>query len=146
MREAIISELPDFTNRLVLLMNAGMVLSQAIEKIANEPGNSFFYSELSRLTGRVNTLNTSLPDEIRELARRSGVRELLRLSNIITDNFDKGSELVSKLEQEAGLMWHMSRKQVEEKGRLAESKMTFPMALMLLPLIVITAAPAFMIF
>lgn len=127
-------------------MNAGMVLSQAVEKITEDAQESYFYSELSDIAEKVNHVNASFPDEMREFARESGTRELLRLSNIITDNFDKGSELVSKLEQEAALMWHMSKKQVEEKGRLAESKMTFPMAFMLLSLIIVTAAPAFMIF
>ena len=74
------------------------------------------------------------------------MRELLRLSNIMADNINKGSELVNKLEQEANFMWHMNKKQVEERGRIAESKLTFPMALMLIALLVITAAPAFMLF
>ncbi len=129
-----------------MLLNAGMVLSQAVEKAAEDADASYFYDELLRIIDRVNSLNTSLTDEIREFARQSGIRELLRISNIITENIDKGSELVSKLEQESELMWHMSKKRTEEKGRLAESKMTFPMALMLLSLIMITAAPAFMIF
>ena len=92
------------------------------------------------------SVNSAFDAEFRDFARRSGVRELLRLSNIITDNMNKGTELVSKLEQESALMWHMSKKQVEERGRIAESKMTFPMAVMLLALILVTSAPAFIVF
>ena len=92
------------------------------------------------------SVNSSFDVEFRDFARHSGVRELLRLSNIITDNVNKGTELIDKLEQESAFMWHMSKKQVEERGRVAESKMTFPMAVMLLALILVTSAPAFMTF
>ncbi len=92
------------------------------------------------------TANSDFAAEFRNFAGRSKVRELLRLANIITDNMDKGAALVEKLEQEANFMWHMSKKQVEERGRLAESKLSFPMALMLIALVMITAAPALLSF
>ena len=145
-RDEIAMELPEFVNELVLLLNAGMVVTDAVSKIALENKSGYFAKELADIAKRMKDTNSPFASEFREFARRSGSRELLRLSNIITDNMNKGSELVEKLEQEAGLMWHMSKKQVEEKGRLAESKLTFPMALMLISLILVTAAPAFMIF
>ena len=146
-RQNFTEELPDFTNRLVLLMNAGMVLTSAVTKIAEEEERDcYFYRELKEIKNRIESVNSSFADEFREFAKRSSVRELLRLSNIITDNINKGSELTGKLEQEANFMWHMSKKQVEERGRVAESKLAFPMALMLIALVMITAAPAFMSF
>lgn len=131
---------------MVLLLNAGLVLTTAIAKIAEEDKQSYFYSEIRAIYSRMKSVNSAFDAEFRDFARRSGVRELLRLSNIITDNMNKGTELVSKLEQESALMWHMSKKQVEERGRIAESKMTFPMAVMLLALILVTSAPAFIVF
>ncbi len=145
-QQNVIAELPDFTNRLVLLLNAGMVLTSAVQKIAEEERHCYFYTELREIKKRMRNVNSTFAGEFQEFAKRSGVRELLRLSNIIADNLDKGSELVEKLEQESNFMWHMSKKQVEERGRTAESKLVFPMALMLLALILITAAPAFMSF
>ena len=145
-QQNVISELPDFINRLVLLLNAGLVLTTAIAKIAEEDKESYFYKEIRDIYSRMKSVNSSFNVEFRDFARHSGVRELLRLSNIITDNVNKGTELIDKLEQESAFMWHMSKKQVEERGRVAESKMTFPMAVMLLALILVTSAPAFMTF
>lgn len=146
-RQNVTEELPDFTNRLVLLLNAGLVLTSAAAKITDEEERDcYFYRELKNINERVMNVNSSFVTEFREFAKRSGVRELLRLSNIITDNINKGADLISKLEQESAFMWHMSKKQVEERGRIAESKLTFPMALMLIALVMITAAPAFMSF
>ena len=143
----ILSALPDFTNRLVLLLNAGMVVTQAVQKIAREEErDSYFYRQLHEIGRRMQMSNSDFAAEFRNFAGYSGVRELLRLANIITDNMNKGSALVEKLEQEANFMWHMSKKQVEERGRLAESKLSFPMALMLIALVMITAAPALLSF
>ncbi|MBQ2746872.1 MAG: type II secretion system F family protein [Firmicutes bacterium] len=139
-------ELPEFTNKLVLLLNAGLVLRSAIEIIAEEESDSILSRELRSITLNMKSVNSTFEDEFRNLARKTGLRELLRLSNIFTDNIDKGSELVKKLDIEASFMWQMSKKQVEERGRIAESKLTFPMALMLLSLILVTSAPALMYF
>ena len=145
-KKHILMELPEFTNKLVLLLNAGLVLRSAIEIIAEEESDSILSRELRSITLNMKSVNSTFEDEFRNLARKTGLRELLRLSNIFTDNIDKGSELVKKLDIEASFMWQMSKKQVEERGRIAESKLTFPMALMLLSLILVTSAPALMYF
>lgn len=145
-KKVILLELPEFTNKLVLLLNAGLVLRSAIERIAEEDSESILCRELRNISLKMKNVNSTFEDEFRNFARRIGLRELLRISNIFSDNIDKGSELVKKLDIEASFMWQMSRKQVEERGRIAESKLTFPMALMLLSLILITAAPALMYF
>jgi len=40
------------------------------------------------------------------------------------------------------LLWEQRKKLAEERGRAAETKMAFPLAILLLVLILITAAPA----
>ena len=56
----------------------------------------------------------------------------------------KGVNLTEKLESESDILWTQRKKIAEEKGRIAETKLTFPLALLLLVLILITAAPAIM--
>ena len=137
--------LPDFLNELVLLMTAGMVLSEAVIKIAGESGGSLLQEELRRIADRMKRSNSPVIDEFRAFAAESGVRELIRVSNILRDNVDKGSELTEKLSREADLLWHQNLKSVEESGRIAESRLTFPMSMMLVSLLIITGAPAFML-
>ena len=139
------AELPELLNTLVLLLSAGLVLTQAVEKIAEDGGDSYLMCSLREITAKMRGSNADFTDEFRSFARDTGVRELIRLANIFRDNVDMGAELVSKLEQESAFMWHMSLKQVEEQGRLAESKLTFPLSLMLVALLMITCAPAFML-
>ena len=66
----------------------------------------------------------------------------MRVSNIINDNINKGVELTDKLQAESEILWLNRKKSCEEKGRLAETKMTLPLMLFLMVLIIITVAPA----
>ena len=40
------------------------------------------------------------------------------------------------------LLWFSRKKRAAEKGRLAETKLTFPLMLLLLALVMVTTAPA----
>lgn len=144
--------LPEFINKLVLLMSAGLILTEAFERIviqreASLQGHaeeSYFYLQMSEIYRKVKTTNTPLSAAFREFAVRSGVKELIRVSNIINDNIGKGGELTDKLRNQSEALWFARKKEAEERGRLSESKMAFPMAILLLALVTITVAPALM--
>lgn len=146
--ESIEEELPVFLNKLVLLMNAGLVLSAAFEKIVNDynayiySNKSYFYSQLVDISTKVNETNASTVEELKRFAERSKNREFMRITNVISDNINKGTELVNVLQIESGFLWFQRKKRAEEKGRIAETKLTLPLALQLLVLIMITLAPA----
>jgi pilus assembly protein TadC len=149
MRSGIRRDFPDFLAKLLLLLNAGLVVTAAVEKIAEDyrerrrPGEEkVFFEELLGMEHRVKGANTSLSAEFAGLAARSGQREVMRFSAILADNIDKGSALADKLMQEESMLRVMRKKRAEEKGRLAETKLTFPMALQLGAIIIITVAPA----
>jgi len=149
-KDSIIRELPEFINRLVLLLNAGLVLTSAFARITEgceaggKEGISYFYSQLNQIGRSMRETNGSMALELQEFAARSGVRELMRVSGIISDNIDKGAGLVEKLRIESELLWMTKKKIAEGKGRLSETKLTFPLVILLLVLIMITIAPALM--
>ena len=85
--------------------------------------------------------------EFRDFSRSSehsgeGSRELMRISNIITDNISKGVELTDKLQSESETLWLSRKRSSEERGRLAETKLTMPLTVFLLVLVVVTVSPA----
>ncbi|MHC1722549.1 MAG: hypothetical protein AB9836_05005 [Aminipila sp.] len=148
--ESIEEELPDFLNKIVLLMNAGLVLSAAFEKIVMDYNShayldkSYFYNQLTEINVKVAETNASMVRELKTLAGRSKNREFMRISSVISDNVHKGTELVNILQGESSFLWFQRKKRAEEKGRIAETKLTMPLALQLLVLIIITLAPAMM--
>ena len=148
-RESIRREFPDFLGKLILLLNAGMVATAAVEKIAEDyrwhrrsGEEKGFYEELCGIENRMHGSNTMLTVEFSDMASRSGQREIMRFSAILSDNIDKGSALAEKLMRENDMLWNLRKKRAEERGRVAETKLTFPMALQLLAVMLITVAPA----
>lgn len=147
-RECIIHELPDFINNLVLLLNAGEVVTTAFMTIMEnkrkraEMTDNYFYSQMQIIAVKIETANGSLYKELEEFSGRSGVRELIRISNILNDNMRLGSDLAEKLTKESEILWFERKKLAEERGRVAETKMTIPLVILLLVLVLITIAPA----
>ncbi len=148
-KQSIIRELPEFINKLVLLLNAGSVLNTAFIQSVDDfqkggRKKSYFYEQLAQICRTVEETNGVLHDELKAFAKRSGVRELMRITNIISDNINKGADLSNKLREENDLLWFSRKQQSEEKGRLAETKLTLPLMILLLVLIMVTIAPALM--
>lgn len=147
-KESVIRELPEFINKVILLLNAGMVLNSVFITImenrekAGPAEDSYFYSQLRSIYIKVSRANGSLDHELRSFAKRSGVRELMRFSNIVGDNISKGADLTGKLRRESEALWFARKKQSEEMGRTAETKLTFPMVILLLVLVIVSVAPA----
>ena len=147
--ESIVRELPEFINKLVLLLNAGIVINTAFMKVMEDRRKtggcpSYFYGQLEQISRSVRETNASLDVELRDFAKRSSVKELMRIANIISDNIRKGADLAEKLKKENELLWFARKQQSEEKGRLAETKLTMPLVILLGVLILITIAPALM--
>ena len=133
---------------MVLLLNAGLVLNTAFEKSIEESAGfkkndkDYFYRKLKGIYVLAKNTNGSLHREFRAFAKESGLKELVRISNIINDNVNKGVELTAKLQAESEMLWLNRKKSCEERGRLAETKLTLPLIIFLMVLIVITVAPA----
>ena len=149
-KESVLRELPEFVNKLVLLLNAGLILNSAFYKIISDYNRlrggekSYFYGQMGQLMTKCYETNGSVQHELRVFAVRTGVVEFMRLSNIISDSMTKGSDLMAQLKMEGDSLWAARRKHLEEKGKIAETKLTFPLVILLLVLVMITIAPAMM--
>jgi len=142
-------DFPDFIQKLGLLLGAGLVITSAISRISDDYvktrdvyGKRRLYEELAAAQERMHGAGTSLVYEFSELARRSGLRELMRFSSTLSDNIDKGSMFADKLRAESEMLWEGRKKRAEKEGRIAETKLIFPMALQILSVIAITVMPA----
>ena len=147
------TQLPEFASRLALLLSAGLVLSAAFDRIVedyrNEPeqAEDYFYRSMREIYNRIKETNGALEQEFRTFARNSecsceGSRELIRISNILSDNISKGVALTDKLQSESEALWLSRKRDSEERGRIAETKLTMPLTVFLLVLVVVTVSPA----
>ena len=146
----ILRDLPDFMNRFVLLLSAGLVTEAAVKKIAADYRKHTrtikkpLFEGFCEIERRIEETNASFLTELHQFAKKSGVRELIRLSTLLEETIHTGTALNEKLETEAALLWFYRKKNAEEKGRLAETRLTFPLVIQLLVLMLITLAPVFL--
>lgn len=146
--DSVTKQLPEFVNKLVLLMNAGLVLSAAFEKSVEESldhregKEDYFTGKMRSIYRNMKETNSPLSAEIKAFARESGHNGLMRISNIINDNISKGVEFTEKLQLENEVLWINRKRDCEERGRLSETRLTLPLTLFLLVLIIITVSPA----
>lgn len=139
---------PTFINQLLLLLSSGMVLQEAIAAIAVKYGEkdfkdkNYFTSSVYELYKTSEENGDNLIRLFCQFGKDSHVKELSRLAGVLQDSRDRGTEMWDKLANEGELMWAERRRQAAEKIKLAESKMSFPLGLMMVALIIITAAPA----
>ena len=147
-RDEIIKTVPGFINQLLLLLNSGIVLNDAFCQIAESYGSlpperkNYFTTQVHNiyLSGMKNGENVIVG--FYKFSRLSNVKELTRIANILIENQNKGSDLWEKLADQGEFLWAERKRTALNKIRLAESKMSFPLGIMLIALIIITAAPA----
>lgn len=145
--ESVERELAEFFSKMVLLINAGMVFTSAFEKtveygVAKDEKTSYFYGELLKIKKRIDETNLSIISELKKFSKRTENKEFIRIVNVISDNMQRGTELVKAMETESELISYQRKKRGEERARLAETKLTIPLAMQLLSLIIVTLAPA----
>ena len=78
--------------------------------------------------------------------REKRITELSRLISIILESRERGTDLREKLRAEGEMLWEKRKKQAEELGKKADTKLAIPLGMMLISLLLVTAAPALMQF
>lgn len=138
--------LPAFQDQLLLLLSSGLIFHDAFVRIAESFQKRLRKDALQKLIIEVVCVNretgASLITVLDHHARELGVREFSRMVTIIVENQNKGVDLREKLESESAILWTQRKKLAEERGKAAETKLSFPLAILLMVLIVITASPA----
>ena len=144
------SSLPGFLSQLLLLMNSGMILQSAVHRIGESYGSlpssrqNYFSTALYRIHRQSLQTGENVVELFYRFARNSGIKELSRAASIMMENMDKGTDLWDKLEAEGKHLWQEKKRRALEQMRVGESKMSFPLGLLLLSLLLVTAAPALM--
>lgn len=139
----ILFEFPDFLNKLILLVNAGLTVDKAWDKIVKDGGKEtpMFY-ELRKVNREVAS-GKSRDQAYHDMARRCKVPEISKFINILIQNSKKGtSDLVIVLQAQSQECWGIRKSISKQKGEEATTKLLFPMMIMLLAIFLIVIVPA----
>ncbi len=147
-RKEIMHDLPRFCNQMFLMMNAGMILNDAFEKICasyleiGDEERSWFQSEMINVYQNNCDHRKGVASVLTEFAAGYNVKELTRIATILAVNEKRGSDIVENLSQESKYLWDDRKLVARESGKAIDMKMSYPLGALLILLIVITMAPA----
>ncbi len=142
-RQSIQLDFPDFVNKLTLLINAGMTVSKAWEKVSlDNTGSSPLYMELN---SAVQDIRAGIPEHkaYEEFAKRCRIPLITRFVSVILQNIRKGNaELVPILRVYANECWELRKNTAKKFGEEASTKLLLPMMLMFAAILLIVGMPA----
>lgn len=147
-RKNILRSLPRFCNQLLLMMNAGMTLRDSFENICKSYEKGGVYDESSFETMIINSYQANKIEKkstahlLMDFAQTYNVKELIRIAAILDENENRGSDVIESLKKESEFLWDDRKIIARETGKMIDTKMAYPMAMLLLILIVITITPA----
>ncbi len=140
--EAILNEFAEVVSKLALLVNAGMILREAWEKVANT-GEGALYKEMRRAIDQMNN-GISEIDAYTEFGTRCTSAEIKKFTSTIVQGMVKGNrELVEMIKQQSREIWDAKRYHVKQQGEKAATKLMIPMMIMFGGILVMIVIPIF---
>lgn len=138
-------DLPDFTNKILILSGAGLSVRAAVVKIAKElPKETQFYRELKHCVFLMENGET-VESAMDMLCLKCNTPAVRRMVSVLLQNMNRGgTDVLVALKEIGNELWNERRTTAKRVAEQAGTKLLFPMMLMLLAVILIVAAPAVM--
>ena len=141
-REELLADFPQVLSKLTLLVNSGMMLRNAWNRVAND-GKGVLYQEMAAATAEMQN-GISEPDAYRNFAERCNVKEIRKFASLIIQNLKKGNEeLAYFLKDLSDEMWEVKKNEVKQKGEKANSRLLLPMMLIFIGILIMILVPVF---
>lgn len=139
----VLIDMPDFTNKILILSGAGMTLRAALIKISDEMAlDTPLYKSLAT---SVQMMKNGETDEkaLEYMTVQCNTPQMRRFSSVVLQNIKRGGTDVITALRDIGAEQWAERKAVALKvSAEADTKLLFPMLLMLLAVVLMTIAPA----
>jgi tight adherence protein C len=142
-RRAIVTALPALLGKLTLLVGAGETVQGALYRCADagDP-ESALYRELRRAVHAIRN-GESFQHALERFGRRCGVQEAAVFTAAVLLNYQKGGDrFVMSLRELSYGLWEKRKAIARIRGEEASSKLSFPLVVVFLVLMVLIGAPA----
>ena len=149
-KEDIVMALPGFINQILLLLDSGLILDDAFRNIAMEYGRfpdrekNYFTEKIRAIVQEADKSGTGPVNGFYRFAMSTNVRELTKTANYLYENKSRGTDLWESLADLSEDLWEERKRLCLVRIKRSELKMSFPLAIMLISLIIMTSAPALM--
>ena len=141
-KEILLNSFPTVVSKLTLLVNSGMVLNEAWEKIAYGSDGELYKEMRKVIIDRRN--GHTMVDAYSLFAKRCGVKEIDKFIAIMIQNMDKGGgELVEYLRDITTEMWKNKKHNSKMLIDKLNNKLMIPTFLIFVDILVLVMAPMF---
>lgn len=143
-KEAIFHALPDALDLLVVCVEAGLGLDQAMRKVSDEMKKTYrILSEEFALANFQLQMGRPRAEVLHELGVRTGVQDLRSLAAVLIQADKFGSSVAQALRVQSDSMRTRRRQMAEEKAAKTAVKLIFPLVLFIFPgIFVVLVGPA----
>ena len=143
-KDAIFLALPDALDLMVVCVEAGLGLDQAMRKVAEEMKSSYrLLSEEFALSNFQLQMGRPRSEVLHDLGMRTGVSDLRALAAVLIQADKFGSSVAQALRTQSDSMRIRRRQLAEEKASKTAVKLIFPLVLFIFPgIFVILVGPA----
>jgi tight adherence protein C len=143
-QQAIFLALPDALDLMVVCVEAGLGLDQAMRRVADEMKNTYrLLSEEFALANFQLQMGRPRSEVLHELGVRTGVADLRALAAVLIQADKFGSSVAQALRTQSDSMRTRRRQLAEEKAAKTAVKLIFPLVLFIFPgIFVILVGPA----
>lgn len=150
--EELLMDYPGLIMKFTLLVQAGMTVRKAFQKIAVDYGRKKMkkprtaYEEIRTACYEMES-GVSESEAYRRFGERCGQAKYKTFATLLIQNLQKGSrQMADMLERESVEAWEERKRKARVLGEAAATKLLFPMILMLLVVMAIIMIPAFLSF
>jgi tight adherence protein C len=151
-KRLLLLELPEFLNKLTLLVDAGETVQKAINRCVEhkqqagfDPKKSPLFCELIQMNNELK-INRSFQYVMEDFSKRCNAQEISIFTTTVLLNYRRGGvEFVYALRELSRIIWDKRLALTRTLGEEASAKLVFPMVLIFLIVMVIVAAPAIII-
>lgn len=145
----ILIDFPDVVTKLTMLINAGMTLSRAWNKIVTDYQERQviqrpLYEEMLVTTTQI---QNGMPEKeaMEDFGRRTASKEVMRMTAILIQNLRRGNHsLTEALKQLSIEAWDIRTNSAKMLGEKASTKLLLPMGIGFVTVIIIVLAPTLM--
>jgi tight adherence protein C len=143
-KEAIFLALPDALDLMVVCVEAGLGLDQAMRKVADEMKSTYrLLAEEFALANFQLQMGRPRAEVLHELGMRTGVADLRALAAVLIQADKFGSSVAQALRTQSDSMRCRRRQLAEEKASKTAVKLIFPLVIFIFPgIFVILVGPA----
>ncbi|WP_110945305.1 type II secretion system F family protein [Paenibacillus phocaensis] len=145
--QAILLELPELLNKIVLLVGAGSTVQQAIKlclERKREQASHPLYRELLQMQKEWEG-GDSFQQAMEGFSKRCGIQEVSAFTTSVLLNYRRGGQdFALALRDLSHSLWEKRKAVGKTLGEQASSKLVFPMVLLFMAILILVGAPAFM--